>query len=86
MVRAVGQAVRRCLNARVRYVAGEVALEQVSPEIPSVSPTNQHSTTAPNLCVNRYATCLTGQHIITSSVFRFKAEHLASHKEKFVLW
>ena len=38
------------INAHVRYVAGEVALEQVSPEISSVSPSNQHSTTAPNVC------------------------------------
>jgi len=90
MACVIGQAVRHCLNAHVRYVAGEVALQQVSPEISSVSPANQHSTTAPNLCVNRYATCLTRQHVITSSVYRFKAlypaEHLASHKEKSVLW
>jgi len=33
MACAVGQAVRHCLNAHVRYVAGEVAVEQVSPEI-----------------------------------------------------
>jgi hypothetical protein len=80
-----GQAVGHSFNVHVRYVAGEVALNQVSPEISSVSPANQHSTTGPNLCVNRYATCLARQHIIMSSVFGFKAlspaEHLASHKE-----
>jgi len=78
------------LTRMSRYVAGEVALEQVSPGISSVSSANQHSTTAPNLCVNRYATCLAKQHIITSSVFRFKTlspdEHLDGHKEKSVLW
>jgi hypothetical protein len=80
----------RQLDTVLTRMAGEVALEQVSPEISSVSSANQHSTTAPNLCVNRYATCLTKQHIITSSVFRFRFlspdKHLDSHKEKSVLW
>jgi hypothetical protein len=90
MACTIGQAVRHCLHVHVRHVAGKMALEQVSPEISSLSPANQQSTTAPNLCVNRYATCLTRQDIITSSVFMFKAlspaEPLASHKEKSVLW
>jgi hypothetical protein len=49
MACVIAQAVRHCLNAHVRYVAGEEALEQVSPQISSVSPANQHSTFAPYL-------------------------------------
>ena len=75
------------LNAHVRYVGGEVALEQVSSETSSTCPANQHSTIAPNLRVTKI--CDT-QHIITSSVFTVKAlspaQHLASRKEKLLLW
>ena len=75
------------LNAHVRYVVGEVALEQVSPETSSTCPANQHSTIAPNLRVTKICD---RQHIITSSVFTVRAlspaQHLASRKEKLLLW